>query len=150
MFKRLASFLLIPAISIAVSSCGRSEPQRPMTENVSASDRPYDPVSQGRAHYVRFCASCHGADGRGAGHVADALKDPPTDITRLRSEAAGVFDVDDLIEVIRGLKDVRAHGTREMPVWGNIWADSDLQPTSPEQVETRINELVEYIRSIQE
>jgi hypothetical protein len=68
----------------------------------------------------------------------------------MRAEEDGAFRVDELIEIIRGVRDVRAHGTREMPVWGNNWGDTDMQQATPEQVETRINELVEYIRSIQE
>ena len=103
---------------MVVISCGPRGEQKPVVETAGASETVYDPVEQGRGHYVRYCASCHGSDGRGAGPVAEALKDAPTDITRMRTEAAGAFEVDYLIEVIRGLKDVRAHGTREMPESG--------------------------------
>ncbi len=137
-------------LMIALASCGPAAPDRPAGPDATVEAVEYDPIEQGRIHYMRYCASCHGEDGRGGGPVAEALKDPPTDITRFRIEEDGTFRVDDLIEIIRGVKDVRAHGTREMPVWGNIWGDSELQSATPDQIETRINELVEYMRSIQE
>ena len=53
-------------------------------------------------------------------------------------------------QTIDGRKDVEAHGSREMPVWGNIWGEESGAPVADDVVEKRINELVEYIRSIQE
>jgi len=140
----LAAFLAL----VLISACGPARPEEPQGGTVVEAGQPYDPIDQGRAHYMRYCASCHGPGGHGDGPVAEALKDTPTDITRLRSEE-GVFDIDSLIVVIQGLKDVRAHGTREMPVWGNIWGEANLRETNPRELETRINELVEYIRTIQ-
>ena len=133
-----------------VQSCGPAAPDRPAGPDATIEDVDYDPIALGRTHYLRYCASCHGQDGRGNGPVAEVLKEAPTDITQMRADGDGVFNVDSLIEIIRGLKDVRAHGTREMPVWGNIWGDVGVQSSTPSQIEKRINELVEYIRSIQE
>jgi hypothetical protein len=36
-----------------------------------------------------------------------------------------------------------------MPVWGNIWTERDGEPIPEEEVQARINELVEYIRTLQ-
>ncbi|MDX1740485.1 MAG: cytochrome c [Rhodothermales bacterium] len=145
-----AVVLTATLFTASLVSCGPPAPERPSGPDATVEAAAYDPIDAGQTHYLRYCASCHGEDGRGEGPVAEALKDPPTDITRFRLEEEGTFRVDDLIEIIRGVRDVRAHGTREMPVWGNIWGDSEIQTATPEQIEQRINELVEYIRSIQE
>ncbi len=139
------------ALLVAVAACGSDEPAADASSPASdvVAESAYDAVLAGRAHYVRYCASCHGEDGTGNGLVAEALKTPPTDMTQIRSEAGGGFPVYDLTDVIRGIKDVRAHGTREMPVWGNIWGPDSGRDESDELVEARINELIEYIRSIQ-
>lgn len=67
--------------------------------------------------YRRRCASCHGADARGGGPVAPALRVPPPDLTRLAAANGGVFPRDRVIAVVRGDVTVTPHGTREMPVW---------------------------------
>src|SRR5690242_3041992 len=66
--------------------------------------------------YRRYCASCHGVDGRGDGPAAAALDPRPTDLTRL------TYGIDDLVLRIDGTKTIRAHGDRSMPVWGEIFA----------------------------
>jgi mono/diheme cytochrome c family protein len=104
-----------------------------------------DPVERGRHTYETFCASCHGLDGRGDGPVADALTDDLDDLRLLRQQHGGSFPVELIYGMIDGREDVRAHGTREMPVWGNVWTERDDQET----VDRRISELVEFLRSIQ-
>lgn len=113
----------------------------------SASD---DPLVRGRASYDAYCASCHGPEGKGDGEVAADLATPPANLTQLAAKNNGTFPVDSVYQTIDGRADVEAHGPREMPVWGNIWSESGDEPIPQEVVEQRINELVEYIRSIQE
>ena len=36
---------------------------------------------QGRAYFVRYCASCHGVEGKGDGTVSRSLKVKPVDLT---------------------------------------------------------------------
>ena len=43
----------------------------------------------GRDSFDRYCASCHGADGRGGGPVASALRTRPTDLTTLARRNGG-------------------------------------------------------------
>ena len=38
-------------------------------------------VKQGRQVYVRFCVTCHGADGRGQTDMVEFLSEPPSDLT---------------------------------------------------------------------
>lgn len=108
-----------------------------------------DFLISGEATYMKSCASCHGADARGNGPSAALLSVPATDLTQLRQRYDGRFPVDELYSMIEGNDRVGAHGTREMPVWGNIWSESDGEPVRREAVERRISELIEYLRSIQ-
>jgi hypothetical protein len=49
---------------------------------------------------------------------------PPADLTQLARKAGGQLDERALLEVIDGRRQVSAHGTRDMPVWG-------ARPTRP-------------------
>lgn len=109
-----------------------------------------DPIASGRDAYMNFCASCHGEDGKGNGPVADVMSVQPADLTLIREHNDGTFPVDSIYAYIDGRADVQAHGTREMPVWGNVWSEVDGAPIPQERVDRRIRLLVEYIRSIQE
>lgn len=79
-----------------------------------------DTIPTGAALYRRYCASCHGVSGRGDGPAADSLKVRPTDLTQLR------MSVQDLMTVIDGRTVVPAHGSGEMPVWGEVFEQIHL------------------------
>ena len=108
-----------------------------------------DFVADGRTMYMTYCANCHGPEGKGDGPVAELLTVPPPDLTRIRARHGGSFPVDDLYTMIDGREEVPAHGTREMPIWGNAWRTVEGAPQSEETVRERINLLIEYLRSIQ-
>ena len=110
---------------------------------------PHDPLASGKASYEAYCESCHG-DGHGLGQLVTDLKTLPADLTELSLNNGGVFPVERVFQAIDGRKLIPEHGTREMPIWGNIWGYEDGAPVPREVVDQRINELVEYIRSIQE
>jgi mono/diheme cytochrome c family protein len=107
-------------------------------------------VEVGGRAFATHCASCHGADGKGAGPVAAALRTPPADLTRIAARRGGDFPADEIAEWIDGRMASPAHGTREMPVWGYRFAEG-LPPgeLSQELVRGRILTVVEYLRSIQ-
>jgi len=107
-----------------------------------------DDVAQGRATYLHYCASCHGANGEGNGPVARALKTPPTDL-RLLSDLYGKPLMEDKVaRVIDGRAEVEAHGPREMPVWGERFSYEN-HGRRAQQVKERIRNLVAYLQSIQ-
>jgi mono/diheme cytochrome c family protein len=81
----------------------------------AAQDEPT--VSAGRKLYMRYCASCHGQDARGNGPVAAALKTPPADLTGIRARHGDRWPYTLLRDIIDG-RPPRAHGPREMPIWG--------------------------------
>ena len=96
--------------------------------------------------YKEFCAVCHGADGRGAGPAASALKSQPTDLTTITRRNNGKFPELHMQQVIKGDAGITAHGSLDMPTWGNIFKSISANGTFAEM---RINALVEYLKQIQ-
>ena len=80
--------------------------------------------------YLSSCAACHGVDGNGKGPLSAELKSQPADLTILAKRNDGVFPVNAIYEVIDGRKSVKAHGTREMPIWGFRYTPSPNQTLS--------------------
>ncbi|MGY4318598.1 c-type cytochrome [Bradyrhizobium sp. JR3.5] len=72
----------------------------------------------GKVEFQASCASCHGVDGKGRGPVAEQLKVPPADLTALAKNNNGVFPITAVYEAIDGRRTISAHGTHEMPIWG--------------------------------
>ena len=101
------------------------------------------------------CASCHGADGKGAGFLTRTFRGiNPGDLTKLTQENDGKFPFLKVFQVIDGRTQIGAHGDRTMPVWGDRYSleigDSMGEYGSEPAVRARILELVYYIQSIQE
>ncbi|HZR84263.1 MAG TPA: c-type cytochrome [Candidatus Binatia bacterium] len=82
---------------------------------VAGSSSPAAEPGSGEILYRRYCASCHGVGGRGDGAVAASLATQPTDLTTLSDDRA------ELMEKIDGRRTIRAHGTADMPVWGETF-----------------------------
>lgn len=108
-----------------------------------------DPLAEGQSRYMKDCAACHGATGAGDGPAAGALRKAPSDLTHLAARNDGEFPTDYVRRVVDG-RDFQqlAHGSVEMPVWGNQYR-SALLALSEERVERKINALVTYLQSIQ-
>ena len=102
--------------------------------------------------YGQLCASCHGKDATGDGPVAAALKTRVPDLTRLAWRDGGEFPREDVRRAIDGRMEYRAHGSREMPVWGIRFYDlSSANPEAErEKVDEMIDKLVDYLESVQD
>ena len=105
-----------------------------------------DDVALGRQIYLERCASCHGLSGEGDGPVARALTTPPANLRRLSERFGNPLPEDQVARFIDGRAEVRAHGPRDMPVWGaRFYAETQ----DANAVQARIAELVAYLESIQ-
>lgn len=112
-------------------------------------------VKLGEEDFRDYCAACHGVSGRGDGTVAEFLTISAADLTQLRKLNSGRFPRERVIEIIDGRADVKVHGGRDMPVWGD-WFDAEA--VDPENdaaaraviVRERINALADYIETMQE
>ena len=112
----------------------------------------------GEMEYLSSCASCHGRDANGKGPIADQLKVAPSDLTQLSKKNGGVFPKNAVYEKFDGRQEVKAHGTREMPIWGYryqpfpIGADETTNRNLPEPepiIRGRILSLIDYLNRIQ-
>jgi mono/diheme cytochrome c family protein len=104
----------------------------------------------GEEIYLRFCASCHGDEAMGDGPVSRSLNVAVPDLTRIATRY-GEFPAGLIRDVIdgRGI-DTRAHGTREMPVWGyEFWIEEGADVAAQRAARDAINKLVEHLRSVQ-
>lgn len=110
-------------------------------------------VLSGKSDYQFHCASCHGLDARGDGPAAVVFKIRPANLTLLSKQNGGVFPAKRVFRVIDGTASVRAHGSREMPVWGRIFerqgSNTYDRAATQREVRERIQRLVNYIKSIQ-
>jgi len=96
-----------------------------------------------------FCASCPGPLAKGDGVLAGSFKKRPPDLTQLAKRNDGTFPVEQVFKTIDGREPVKGHGGKDMPVWGEVFAQSrDSQ--GPDGVKARIESLVRYLEKIQE
>jgi len=107
---------------------------------------PTTPAS-GKAMYANYCAACHGANGKGDGPVASALKKQPADLTLLSRNNGGRFPVAHVKSIIQFGTDVPSHGNSEMPVWGPFLGKMDHVDSSSRPL--RISNLSRYLETIQ-
>jgi mono/diheme cytochrome c family protein len=106
---------------------------------------PYD-VS-GAYMFRTYCAACHGVDGKGGGPVAPAFRHAPPDLTLIAQRNHGEFPAFRMTHIIDGEEVIEAHGSREMPVWGDYFRDNAGRDEA--LIKLREHNLTEYIRSIQ-
>jgi mono/diheme cytochrome c family protein len=112
----------------------------------------YDPVlgKQGAQAFHQYCAACHGVSARGDGPTAESLKTRPADLTAIAKRRGGTFPSREIAQFIDGRAAVAAHGSRDMPVWGERFAEEARDPKGGETIARgNIASLVEYLRWIQ-
>ena len=107
----------------------------------------YTSPASGPDMFREYCAACHGADGKGTGPAAEALKKAPADLTMLARKNGGKFPGFEVLNYIKGDTGSPSHGSREMPVWGNMFKGLD---DNRSLVTVRIHNLSGYIEGIQQ
>ena len=96
--------------------------------------------------YRAYCAPCHGANGKGNGPIAPALKMAVPDLTLIAKNNRGQFPETRIRRILTGEDTIVSHGSREMPVWGPIFHETGA-PVDRGPV--RLDNLVKYLESIQ-
>ncbi len=99
----------------------------------SAGEAQDDAVRRGEAHYLFFCANCHGANADGNGPYARLLKIAPTDLTVI-----GAGDVaDQVLKAVDGRHEVGAGQEPKMPIFS-------------ENLEVKtVYQITEYLKTLQ-
>ena len=104
--------------------------------------------------YETYCASCHGLSGRGDGPVAEFIALSTADLTKLSRNNGGKFPAERVAQIIDGRQDVKIHGPRDMPVWGD-WFDAEAESPGLRAsereivVQERIQALLVYLEAMQ-
>jgi mono/diheme cytochrome c family protein len=122
-------------------------------------------IALGQKLYTQYCASCHGADGKGNGPAGAKLDPKPADLTQLAKRNRGKFPFYETMLSIEGRTPTEqdpnsdlpgiaaAHGDAKMPVWGEVFSRDELSKgTSSDlqlQATGKIMMITEYLQSIQ-
>jgi len=111
-----------------------------------------EPSEWVKADYMNYCAACHGAGGAGNGPMEDQLKGKPSDLTVLAKNNGGNFPYPQVYRTIDGTWDkgnLRAHGSSEMPIWGDVFRRKAIGENSYMETQGRIMAIIQYIDSVQ-
>jgi mono/diheme cytochrome c family protein len=100
----------------------------------------------GQDLFREYCAVCHGSDAKGNGPAAAALKVKPADLTQISQKNGGKYPEVRVQRVINGEDEMIAHGSRDMPIWGQIFRHMN---SNTDQGAVRVYNLVKYIEQIQ-
>jgi mono/diheme cytochrome c family protein len=111
--------------------------------------------SVGQEEFRNHCAACHGLTGLGDGPIGPLLKTPAPNLAMITERNGGKFPFQRIYEIIDGSSVLAAHGSRDMPLWGERYS-KNAKPVTPDQVEQsrqlaeqRILSLVYYIGTLQ-
>ncbi len=117
---------------------------------MSGCSEPAETPPTGEILYLRHCASCHGLGGGGDGPVAASLSRSPADLTALSERNGGRFDEAGIMQIIDGRREVVEHGTREMPVWGELFErELEGERHGSYVAMLHVRSLTDYLRSLQ-
>ena len=100
----------------------------------------------GQDLFREYCAVCHGNDAKGSGPAAAALKTKPADLTLISRKNANKYPEIRVQRVINGEDEMVAHGSRDMPIWGQIFRHMS---SNEDLGAVRVYNLVKYVESIQ-
>jgi mono/diheme cytochrome c family protein len=89
---------LVPIVALAaLAACRRpaaAPPADPMLDAIRAKEKEAGLTyaeSQGKQVFTRYCATCHGDEGKGDGQNASNLDPPPPDLTTSRNLADAAY-----------------------------------------------------------
>lgn len=121
-----------------------------------AASKEKDKTDLGKQEYLNSCAVCHGADGKAQTQAMDILKVAPPNLSQLSKKNGGVFPMARVYETIDGRLDVKSHGTREMPMWGQRYSVEaapiydDYSYNAEASARARILSVIDYLYRLQE
>ncbi len=140
------SYLLAPVVVTAALLAAPAVSMAQTKELKQAPVRSTDP-SSGAVMYKSYCAVCHGVAGKGDGPAVAALKVAPGDLTLLSKNNGGKFPELRVFGVLEGTVPLASHGSREMPLWGDLFRSLARGDNSSPHL--RMRNLTEYVRTMQ-
>lgn len=135
---------LVIAILVFALTAAMAAQDKPVIKTVPPSRTS---AASGAEMFKAYCAVCHNTDGKGGGPAASALKKQPTDLTMLAKNNGGKFPELKVFNSIKGEIGIPAHGTADMPIWGDVFREMGRGDSS--QVNLRLRNLTKYVESLQ-
>jgi mono/diheme cytochrome c family protein len=111
--------------------------------NIAHADEP-----TGAELFATHCASCHGDDAEGGGPVAAVMTITVPNLRTLSMRSGGVFPADAVAAYIDGREQRAAHGSRAMPIWGDV-LQGESTADGGTSARRRIAALVAFIEQLQ-
>lgn len=112
----------------------------PLFSGVTLARDREETIERGKTAYLISCSNCHGQDATGNGPVAQLLTVPSSDLTLLKRKGMKEFPYTEVRSAIDGRKDVKPHGYKQMPVWGDAFGGKRA---------ILINEIILYLETLQ-
>jgi mono/diheme cytochrome c family protein len=134
MMRRLFIFISVLALAAGSAQAQTTAKKGPMKGTAITGD----------AMFKQYCVSCHGATGKGDGPYASNLVKPPSDLTKISARNGGTFPDVKVRRYIEGADEVAAHGSRDMPLWGDLFKGLDR-----DMAQIRLNVLTEHVKGMQ-
>ena len=131
--RSLSALFSLTACGLLFAACATTSPETPTGAQV----------------YSTHCAACHGPTGEGDGPVAESIAVPIPNLRQLDARNGGAFPEDAIAGLIDGRNLPDAHGARQMPVWGLVFAATESIVPGADTPATRIDALLDYLRTIQ-
>ncbi len=111
-------------------------------------------AQSGKEDYVKYCAECHGSDGKGKGPTLQIIpmNPPPPDLTQLAEKNGGKFPFDEVVDTIDGRKNIPSHERLQMPFLGTTLQKpgQEFTPEGDAEVKKRIEAMARYVESLQQ
>ncbi len=111
-------------------------------------------IEKGKQEFMDSCFLCHGENAKGDGPFSTMLTIETADLTQLKKNNNGSFPYRDVYLTIDGTDQIKQHGPRRMPIWGDRFKSSTWATVSQDHADTlvrgKIFELMLYLESIQE
>lgn len=133
---------VVAALAVA-AFVGAAVPAFPQAPKIKHETAPITRSDSGSEMYAAYCAACHGKTGKGDGPAAPALKTGPSDLTMLATKHEGKYPSASVEQVLTGVRELSAHGSSEMPVWGPVFKKL------PGDARLRVYNLTKYIETLQ-
>jgi mono/diheme cytochrome c family protein len=151
--RSLLCFAFICALLAASAAAAQTQPSTSQAKG-QKDQQPQVLINsvKGPDLFREHCATCHGADAKGNGPAASALKTKAPDLTILAKNNGGQFPTDRVRKQISGDEVMASHGSREMPIFGSIFRFIEpYESLNPNDnlPKVRLDNLVAYLQSIQ-